>query len=154
MPYLSSTQSSGTLVFLLLPGKSPFGATRTSPAGHGGPEGRRGSRRQLHLIQFSKTGNCIRKFSNRDLRFPKFGFELLRSFCDTLNQLGYSRWTSLSDLKPPEQPDPRFPESRFWPFLISDHGNGPGWYIFRGSTLIKSSGSSFMMYVHLPKFFW
>ena len=27
MPYLSSTQSSGTLVFLLLPGKSPFGAT-------------------------------------------------------------------------------------------------------------------------------
>ena len=26
MPYLSSTQLPGTLVFLLLPGKSPFGA--------------------------------------------------------------------------------------------------------------------------------
>ena len=32
MPYLSSTQLPGTLVFLLLPGKSPFGA-KTIPRG-------------------------------------------------------------------------------------------------------------------------
>ena len=96
-----------------------------------------------------------RKFSNHGLRFPEFGFRLLRSFCDTLNQLGYSLGSFLSDLKPPEQPDPRFPESRFWPFLISQIGNGPGWYIYPRGPRIKSSGSSFMMYSHLPRsFFW
>ena len=102
-----------------------------------------------------QSWNCIRNSENHGLRFPEFGFELLRSFCGTLNRLGYSRWTSLSDLKPPEQPDPRFPDSRFWPFRVSHRRNGPGWYIYPRGPRIKSSGSSFMMYGHLPKnFFW
>ena len=118
--------------------------TRTSPAGHGGPEG--------HWPNW----NCIiRNSDNHGLRFPELGFELLRSFCGTLNRPGYSLGSFLNDLKPPEHPDPRFPDSRFWPFLISEIGNGPGWYIYRRGPRIKSSGSSFIMYSHLPKiFFW
>ena len=60
-----------------------------------------------------QTENCIRNFENHGLRFPEFGFELLRSFCGTLNRPGYSLGSFLNDLKPPEHPDPRFPDSRF-----------------------------------------
>ena len=42
----------------------------------------------------------------------------------------------------------------FGHFGVCHTRNGPGWYIYRGSTLIKSSGSSFMMYSHLPKNFF
>ena len=110
-----------------------------------------GIKTQLRLIQ---AETWIRKFPTHHLRIPEFGFGQLQSFCGTLNQPGNSLGSFLNDLKPPEHPDPRFSDSRFWPFRVSHHRNGPGWYIYRGSTLIKSSGSSFMMYVHPQKNFW
>ena len=124
-----------------------------APQGMEAPKGV-GIKTQLRLIQFSKAENWIRKFSKHSLRIPEFGFGQLQSFCGTLNQPGYSLGSFLNDLKPPEHPDPRFPDSRFWPFLISQIGNGPGWYISRGSTLIKHFFYFLSMYGHLPKIFW
>ena len=118
--------------------------TRTSPAGHGGPAGN-----HPDLIS-----TCTRKFSNHSLRIPEFAFGQLQSFCGTLNQPGHSLGSFLNDLKPPEHPDRRFSDSRFWPFRVSVRRNGLPEYISRGSTLIKSSGSSFMMYSHVPKIFF
>ena len=88
--------------------------TRTSPAGHGGPAGN-----HPDLISTS----CTRKFSNHSLRIPEFAFGQLQSFCGTLNQPGHSLGSFLNDLKPPEQPDPWFPEFAILtisPFLTAE----------------------------------
>ena len=39
-------------------------------------------------------------------------------------------------------------------YLHPHSRNGPGWYISPGAPRIRSSGSAFMMYGHLPKFFF
>ena len=47
-----------------------------------------------------------------------------------------------------------FQNRDFRHFGVCQVRNGPGWYIYPRGTLILSSGSSFMMYTHLPKKFW